>query len=294
VTRRRTRLTLSLVGLVAATGVLAGCADSDPGPPGPPPVVVGAGPGPESAVLAEVYAAALRSAGRPARVQSEPDPLAALDPGDIQVAPGFTGQILTRLDPQAAPRAAEPVYRAMIAALPEGLAAGDYAQSAMDKPTVLVTAATARSWGRRDAGGLEQHCAGLRVGRIAGPEFQGVDVPTRVATCRLGAPVDYPDIGALLAALRTGRIDAAWITSVTVPSDDDLVALADRTAAIRAQNVVPVYRRNELSEGQVLALNQVAGELDTAALAAMIAQVRDGANPAVVADEWLAVHPLGH
>ena len=55
--------------------------------------------------------------------------------------------------------------------------------------------------------------------------------------------------------------------------------LSDRTSLIRAENVVPLYRRNELTERQVLALNEVAGELDTAALADMRAQVADGTDP---------------
>ena len=46
--------------------------------------------------------------------------------------------------------------------------------------------------------------------------------------------------------------------------------LADgKPALIRAENVVPLYRRNELTDRQVLALNEVAGVLDTAALADM-------------------------
>ena len=42
------------------------------------------------------------------------------------------------------------------------------------------------------------------------------------------------------------------------------MVLTDRTSLIRAENVVPLYRRNELTELQVLALNEVAGVLDTA------------------------------
>ena len=56
---------------------------------------------------------------------------------------------------------------------------------------------------------------------------------------------------------------------------------------------MPLYRRNELSEMQVLALNEVAGVLDTAALVQMRRQVADGADPRPVADGFLAEHPLG-
>ena len=58
------------------------------------------------------------------------------------------------------------------------------------------------------------------------------------------------------------------------------MVLADRKPAlIQAQNVVPLYRRNELSQQQVLAVNEVAGVLDTAALKQMRRQVADGADP---------------
>jgi glycine betaine/choline ABC-type transport system substrate-binding protein len=57
--------------------------------------------------------------------------------------------------------------------------------------------------------------------------------------------------------------------------------------------VVPLYRRNELTESQVLALNEVAGVLDTAALAQMRAEVADGTESGLVAAAFLDEHPLG-
>ena len=73
-----------------------------------------------------------------------------------------------------------------------------------------------------------------------------------------------------------------------------MVVLADRTALIRAENVVPLYRRNELSEMQVLALNEVAGVLDTAGAGADAPRRSPTAPiPARVAEGFLAEHPLG-
>jgi hypothetical protein len=56
---------------------------------------------------------------------------------------------------------------------------------------------------------------------------------------------------------------------------------------------VPLYRRNELTEAQLLAINQVAGVLDTDALIEMRRRVADGADPQVVVDAFLDEHPLG-
>jgi hypothetical protein len=71
------------------------------------------------------------------------------------------------------------------------------------------------------------------------------------------------------------------------------VVLSDKTALIRAENLVPLYRRNELNEQQVLAVNEVAGVLDTGALADMRRQVAEGKDPGLVAGAWLDAHPLG-
>jgi len=57
--------------------------------------------------------------------------------------------------------------------------------------------------------------------------------------------------------------------------------------------VVPLYRRNELTDRQLLAVNEVAGVLDTAALVEMRRQVIAGTDPQTVADGWLSEHPLG-
>jgi glycine betaine/choline ABC-type transport system substrate-binding protein len=62
---------------------------------------------------------------------------------------------------------------------------------------------------------------------------------------------------------------------------------------VQAENVVPLYRRDELTERQLLAINEVASVLDDAALVEMRRQVADGADPQAVADAWLAEHPLG-
>lgn len=251
-------------------------------------MTVGADDQPESALLAQLYAAALRYYGSATRVESTADPLAGLDTGAVGVVPGFTGRLLLTFEPDAPARGDVQVYREMVSALPEGVAAGDYTTSAEDKPAVAVTERTARAWGGRDVSTLVRNCAGMRMGRVS-----GAPVPTAVGGCRLPAAHTFPDYATLYAALRTGAIDAAWTTTAAPGVPSELVVLADRTSLIRAENVVPLYRRNELSESQVLAINEIAGVLDTAALAEMRARVAGGADPAAVADEWLAAHPLG-
>ncbi|MGH3563232.1 MAG: glycine betaine ABC transporter substrate-binding protein [Mycobacterium sp.] len=279
-TRSVRRLALGLVALL-----LASCGAQ----PAPPALAVGATSDPESSLLAHVYAGALRGSGAAAHVQTAADPVARLDSGALNVVPGFTGRLLAIFAPGAAVRSDKQVYRAMVGALPEGLAAGDYATAAEDKPALAVTKSTAAAWGSTDLRVLPQHCDGLTVGGAA-----GVRTPSAVGRCRLPGRREFPDDTALFAALRAKQITVAWTSTADPGTPDDLVVLTDgKPALVRAENVVPLYRRNELAEPQLLAINQVAGVLDTAALVDMGRQVAGGADPQPVADAWLSEHPLG-
>jgi glycine betaine/choline ABC-type transport system substrate-binding protein len=280
------RLACALAALVVLS--TAGCGGGDEAPS----VAVGSAQDPESALIAHIYAAALRFYGSPAHVVLSPDPLRELDSGDARVVPGFTGDVLHRFVPDSTARSATQVYREMVSALPEGIAAGDYTTSAEDKPALAVTEATAKVWGGRDVTAAARNCDKLEVGMVA-DAAQPPDGPSVLGTCKVPKPREYPDRAALFAAVRAGDVNAAWTSTAAPNIPTELLMLSDRTSLIRAENVVPLYRRNELNEAQVLALNEVAGVLDTAALADMRAQVEDGTEPGLVAGAFLDEHPLG-
>ncbi len=279
----RRSLALTLLTLFAL--VSAGCG----GRSGPAALAVGAGPTPESTLLGQLYAAALRYYGTPAEVTATDGALGVLDSGSVTVLPGFTGRFLTQLDPGATARSDEQVYRDLVSALPEGVAAGDYTMSAQDKPALVVTEATATAWGGTDLGALRRNCAEARPGAVAGAK-----VPASVGSCTPAKPAVFPDDKSLFGALRAGKINAAWSTTADPAIPSELTVLADKTALIRGENVVPLYRRNTLDERQVLALNEIAGVLDTGSLADMRRQVSEGKDPRAVADAFLQANPLGH
>ena len=280
------RLARTLVALIVIGTV--GCGGCGSGSTGAPSIAVGSYPGPESVLIAHIYAAALRSYGNPAHVQSSSDPLLELDSGDVRVVPGFTGRILHRFDPDATARSAAQVYREMVSALPEGVAAGDYTTSAEDKPALAVAEPTADAWGGRDVTAAVHNCDKLKVGQV-----DEAPRPSAVGTCKMADPHEYPDSATLFAAVRAGQLNAAWTTTAAPNIPAELLMLSDRTSLIRAENLVPLYRRNELNESQVLALNEVAGVLDTAALADMRAQIGKGTEPGLVAGAFIDEHPLG-
>ena len=272
--------------LLALVAVLAvSCA----GPVVSPSLVVGATADPQNTLLANIYAAGLRYYGTDARVETVEDPLAALDAGTVRVTTGLTGQLLARFDPGSAARSAEQVYRAMAGALPEGITAGDYATAAEDKPALAVTETTAARWDSRDLAALVRNCSGVSVGAPTGGS-----TPDAVGDCTLGTAREFGTAAMLFDALRAGSVTAVWTTTAATGVPDGVVVLVDRKPAlIPAQNVVALYRRNELDQMQLRAINEIAGVLDTAALVQMLTQVGAGADPEVVAQQWLTDNPLG-
>jgi glycine betaine/choline ABC-type transport system substrate-binding protein len=280
------KLAALLLAVLLTVCAGAGCAAEHRGAP---ELVVGSTSDPESVLLADIYVAALRSYGFAARGATATDPMAKLDSGEFTVVPAFTGKVLQRLQPNAAALSDAQVYRAMIAALPEGVLAGDYTTAAEDKPALVVTGATAKAWDGSELSELPGRCEGLVLGVVSGAR-----VPASVGSCPLPAPREFPDGTTMLAALRSGELTAAWTTTASPDTPADLVVLADgKPALIQAENVVPLYRRNALNDRQLLALNEVAGVLDTGALADMRRQIAAGADPQAVAGGWLADHPLG-
>ncbi|WP_101952644.1 glycine betaine ABC transporter substrate-binding protein [Mycobacterium sp. 3519A] len=273
------RLAVALLALI-----VVGCGTQA----GPPSIAVGATSDPESKLVAHIYAAALRFYGSPAHVKSVPDPVGELDSGGVRVAPGFTGQLLHRFDPDATARSDAQVYRTLLSVLPEGVAASDYTTSAEDKPAIAVTEQTAAAWGGRDVTAVARNCA-----KVAAGVLQNASSPARLGQCTLPKPRQFPDHTTLFAALQAGQINAAWTSDATPDIPTELVVLSDKTALIPAENLVALYRRNELDERQVLALNEVAGVLDTGAFTDMRRQVAAGKDPGQVADAWLDAHPLG-
>jgi glycine betaine/choline ABC-type transport system substrate-binding protein len=254
-----------------------------------PSLTVGAAPDSQNTLLANIYAAGLRYYGTAADVQVSDDPLAALDAGKVTVATGFTGRLLQRFNPGSTARSAEQVYRALAGALPEGIAVGDYATAADDKPALAVTEATASTWGTRDLAALVRNCSSVSVGALT-----GTTPPTTLGDCTLRPAREFATPAILFDALRSGAVTAAWTSTGAAGVPAGIVVLVDRPPTlVPAQNAVAIYRRNELGQLQLRAINEIGGVLDTASMVQMLDKVNSGADPRAVAEAWLADNPLG-
>lgn len=288
-TRATSRLTFRAwtAGLLVAVSVLAGCSET----PGPAPYLTVVTPNePQYRVLAHIYAAVVKATGIDTKVRESADPVAELDTGIASVAPGFTGRLLRQFAPQQRLSGDEEVtYTAMIASLPAGVAAADYG-TAEDRPAVAVPSVATSVSSTPTLAGLARHCGELAR---AGQAGSGPVPVVRIGSCPTGNPRQFPNTGELFAALKRGEVAVAW-TSTANPAlpAAGVTVVDDEKSWLPANNVVPLYRRNELSEPQVLSLNKVAGELTTGDLAAMTREVLSGVDAQRVVDTWLNDHQI--
>ncbi|WP_433682974.1 glycine betaine ABC transporter substrate-binding protein [Nocardia sp. CA-119907] len=300
---------LARLMVVTAVALAVSCGNDDPGPT----IAVGAGDSMESNLLAQIYAGALARTGARTSVAADlgrrADYLAALDAGTVTVVGEHSGELLTFLNPGAQARKPEvttdvadksvpvrlSVTEELNRSLPEGLAVSDPADGTDMRSRVLLTEAVAIRDNVRSIGALAPRCGAIEAGVAPVPDVLSAVGPVRIAGCDFAGTRPYPDVAALRKALLDGEIQAGILTGPTglVPgATDGLTILTDADYAVRAENVLAVYRKGLLDDREIRKLNYVAGELTTDELAQMIRKVRDGANAAEVARAWLDTHAL--
>jgi osmoprotectant transport system substrate-binding protein len=296
--------------VVAAVALVVSCGNDERAST----IAVGAGDSVESNLLAQIYSEALARTGAhtsvTANLGQRADYLAALDAGTVAVVGEHSGELLAFLD--ATSRAHKPdgvtdvanrsaprelsVTEALNRSLPEGLAVSDPADGTDLRPRVLLPAAVATRDQVRSIGGLAARCGELEAGVTPVPGVLSAPAtPVQVSGCRFTGTKPFPDATALRKALLDGEIQAGILTgppALAPAATDGLTILSDDDYAVRAENVLAVFRKGMLDERQTRKLNYVAGELTTDELVDMIRRVRDGAVPADVARAWLDAHAL--
>lgn len=260
-------------------------------------ITVGSAAFPESEIIAEIYAQALEAEGITVRKQlnigAREVYIPALKNGEIDLIPEYTGNLLTYLDPKATATAPAEVTAALVEAVPDDLGVLSPAP-AEDKDSLNVTAAFAKEHGLKTIGDLAK-IDGLRL--AANPEFKqrayGIPGLEKVYGIKGIEFTPISDGGgpATVKALVSGKVDVADIYSTT-PSirANKLVTLEDPKNLIAAQNVVPLIRKDKVTDDVVRALDAVSAALTTDQLLALneANQGDDKKAPAVLAKEWLA------
>ncbi|MGN2636129.1 glycine betaine ABC transporter substrate-binding protein [Nocardia takedensis] len=282
-----------LVVTAAVAAASCGSEESEPA------FVIGAGDSVESGVLAEIYAGALARTGLRVTVAAglgqRADYLRALDEGRISLVGEHTGDLLGHLDSASAARKPEQVTEALSRALPPGLLIADPAEMTDLRPRVVLPAAVAAAENLRTVAELGPRCPQWQAADAPVPDLLPDPVAPAVAGCAPAEVRRVPDPAVLRNALVAGEIRFGILNGppeAAPGSTDGLTVLSDEDYALRAENVVPLFRVGLLDDQRVKKLNYVAGELTTEELVDMVLRARAGAAPGGLANAWLDAHAL--
>lgn len=291
-------LSACAAALVAA--IVAGCSDagdaSDLGPrQATGTVIIGSADDPASRIEALIYAGALRGIGAPVETRlgigTGDAAVAAVERGEITVAPALTGELWQRYRPGAAEPSspADPdakqqwdaQFVAVSAVLPEGLGLGD-PTLALDQPMLYARSGAPSATLRG--------CEGL-AGPVAVPAGTPTDLKARYG-CDLGQVIAVADDDAAARAVNEGRAALAQLGTLS-PAALPFTQVADPDTTVPSRAVVALLRRDGLTVPQTKRLSAVAGELNTVDLAKLVAQVKAGEKtPEEAATDWSVDHPL--
>ena len=294
------RLRHFTLALVVALGV-AGCGGDptkqEPAGGDPKAITIGSAAFPESEIIAEIYAAALESEGlrveKKLNIGAREVYIPALENGEIDLIPEYTGNLLTYFDAKATATAPDDVAAGLSDAVPDGLTVLEPAP-AEDKDSLNVTAAFAKANGLETIADLAK-VDGLRL--AANPEFKqraygipGLEKVYGITGIEF-TPISDGGGPATVKALVSGKVDVADIYSTT-PSikANKLVTLEDPKNLIAAQNVVPLIRQDKATDAVTEVLDAVSAALTTEELLELNErnQGDDKEAPAALAKEWVA------
>lgn len=311
--RRSPRAPLAVAALAATGLTVTACATEDPlatdqagggGDGGADTITIGTANFPESEIIGQVWAEALREAGFNVEVTSGIGSrevyLSALENGEVDIVPEYTGNLSQFYGADIEQGAdAEAVYTEVENALPEGLEAGDYAP-AESKDAYMVTPEVAEQY---DLTTLYDLSAIDSIVLAGNPELaerpygpQGLDevynVPADSITMN---PISDGGGPLTVAALLQGEATVADIYTTSPHLDSngnevELVKLEDPENMILPQNILPIYTAGGVPQEALDALAAINRDLTTEDLTEMnLRNVgNEKAEPSVIATDYIA------
>ncbi|WP_394939224.1 ABC transporter substrate-binding protein [Psychromicrobium sp. YIM B11713] len=261
-------------------------------------VTVGSANFPESQVIAQIYAGALEAAGVTVtpklNIGSREAYVGGLKDGSIDLIPDYTGNLLGYLDSKNTLSDKDEIVKALPAKLsPQGLAVLDPA-AAEDKDALVVTKATAAKYNLSSIEDLAKVCD--KVALAAPPEFSarnyGLPGLKSKYNCVPSKFQPITDGGGPLTvkALIGDQVQVADIfTTSPAIQDNNLVVLSDPKNNFLAQQVIPLYKSDKLSDAAKQALNNVSKVLTTDDLVNLNRQISGDQklDPKDAAQQWL-------
>ncbi len=280
-------LALSVTALVG----LSGCSAS-PAPSADPSIetiVIGSQAYYSNEIIAETYAQILEDSGytveRKFSLGQRDVYIPALEAGEIDLIPEYTGNLLQFFDPAATETAADEVYTALGSALPAGLTA--FAMSpATDQDSYNVTKEFA------DANSLVSiedlaKVTGLTLG--GAPELAERPYGPSGLLSIYGVTVEFQATGeTTVDSLVAGIVDMANVYSADPRIEQlGLVTLSDPLGLFLASNVVPVAS-GVVSDYVAYLIDKVSAAMTAEDLVAMnVRSVDEKLSASVIAREWL-------
>ncbi|MCA0434977.1 MAG: ABC transporter substrate-binding protein [Austwickia sp.] len=263
-------------------------------------VLVGSADFSESALLAELYAGALKAKGVNAstklRIGSREAYMKGMQDGSIQVIPEYTGALARFYNKDFAENDPTKTYDALKSLLPADLTV--LAKSAAeDKDSITVTKETADRLQLKTMSDLAAKAGDLVLGAPDEFKTRPQGVPGLAQTYGITfKQVRTPLTGqAAVQALKNGQVQAANIfTTDPAITANNFVVLEDDKRLFGTQNVVPLVAKKAVTDTVTAALDGVSAKLTTDELRALVGQVDiDKKDPAAVAKEWLTKNGLG-
>jgi osmoprotectant transport system substrate-binding protein len=303
---RRIRLASAALAVSLAL-LLAACGGDEPLQGGTQPsdsssVIVGSTNFPEQLILAQMYAAVLEKAGVDVQTRlnlgSREVVFPALEKGDIQLLPEYNGSVLTFLDPEATAVASDEVNTALTPLLDaKGLVALQ-PSPAEDKDAWAVTQETASKYNLQKIGDMKPVASQLVVGGPPELKTRPAGLPGLKRVYGIGDFKEFKSLDAggplTISALKKGDIDVGRVfTSQGVIAAEGWVVLEEDKPLQPAQNVVPIGRKDKMTDQVKQALDALSAKITTEELTKLNAQVDvEKKDPESVARDWLTQQGL--
>lgn len=285
--KKQNKLIIAMAAI--STLGLAGCADSTS-----EPLVIGSQAYYSNEIVAEAYAQVLENAGytveRQFSLGQRDVYVPALVAGEVDLFPEYTGNLLQYFDASATQTAADDVYQALAAALPEGLKALNMSP-ASDQDSYNVTAEYAAQNNLVSIADLAA-LSGIRLG--GAPELAERPYGPQGLLTAYGVTVAFEATGdTTVDALVAGLVDMANVYSADPRIQQlGLVTLADPAGLFLASNLVPIAS-DAVDERARTLINAVSAAMSAQDLVALnVKSVSEQLSAAQIAREWLVSEGL--
>jgi osmoprotectant transport system substrate-binding protein len=297
--RNKGRFALGAI-VVGASLALSGCAAGDPlatddtaAPTDT--IVVGSQAYYSNEIIAEIYSQALENAGftveRKFQIGQRDAYLPALESGEVDLFPEYTGNLLQFYSPDTTATTSEDVFAELATALPAGLTVLDQA-SATDQDSYNVTADFAAA---NNLSSLED-LAAVTTPLVLGGNAELEERPYGPAGLleKYGVTVGFAATGdTTVEDLLAGTVNIANVYSADPRiQTENLVTLADPKGLFLASNVVPLVNA-DVADQIADVINAVQAKLTPEGLVALNVQSTvDQLSSADIATQWLTDNGL--